>query len=164
MKGYYYIWLFSFFLLHPAAWSIYAQGLKINEVQYVNQQTLFDSNGDSPDWIEIINTGSEVINLQAYQLSDEQNINGGWSFPNLELQPDSMIIVFASGNNEHSAEELHTDFKLKLMEESVYLLSPEGVPIDSIEATCIPPDKSIGRQPDGSPELKILSPTPGSRL
>jgi len=127
----------------------------------VNQQTLFDSNGDSPDWIEIINTGSEVINLQAYQLSDEQNINGGWSFPNLELQPDSMIIVFASGNNEHSAEELHTDFKLKLMEESVYLLSPEGVPIDSIEATCIPPDKSIGRQPDGSPELKILSPTPG---
>jgi CotH protein/lamin tail-like protein/chitobiase/beta-hexosaminidase-like protein len=161
MKWYYNIWLLLFVLLHPAAVSIYAQGLKINEVQYVNQQTLFDSEGDSPDWIEIINTGNNIINLHGYQLSDDQDINGGWSFPKLELQPDSVIIVFASGNDKHSIEELHADFKLKLMEDAVYLLSPEGVTIDSIEATCIPPDKSIGRQPDGSPILKILSPTPG---
>ena len=155
------IWLLLFFIGHPIVGNIQAQALKINEVQYVNHYTLLDFQGDTPDWIEIINTGNSMINLKGYQLSDDPNKDDGWSLPNFELLPDSVMIVFASGKNESIQEELHADFKLKLMEDPVFLLDPRGIAIDSIKATCVPPDKSLGRQPDGSPDLKILSPSPG---
>ncbi|RLD88308.1 MAG: hypothetical protein DRJ29_17425, partial [Bacteroidetes bacterium] len=136
------IWLLLFFIGHPIVGNIQAQALKINEVQYVNHYTLLDSQGDTPDWIEIINTGNSMINLKGYQLSDDPNMEDGWSLPDFELQPDSLMIVFASGKNESSKGELHADFKLKLMEDPVFLLGPGGIAIDSIKATCVPPDKS----------------------
>ncbi|MCK4750890.1 MAG: lamin tail domain-containing protein, partial [Bacteroidales bacterium] len=139
-----------------------AQDLKINEVQYTNRNTLYDSDNDSPDWIEIINVSDKSINLSAYQLTDDSTTSIGWNLPNLDLAPDSVMLIFASGKNKHSMHELHTNFKLNLMEDPVILMDSKGRILDRIDPQCVPPDASLGRWPDGSNALKILTPTPGT--
>jgi len=136
------------------------QELRINEVQYTNRTTLFDYEADSPDWIEIINTHSTAINLAGYMLTDDSTDTEFWAFPNYLLKPDSVVLVFASGKNITIGNEWHTDFKLKVMKDPVFLLNPDSLVIDKIEVQCVPPDKSVGRFPNGSENIKILSSTP----
>ncbi|RLD94548.1 MAG: hypothetical protein DRJ29_05540 [Bacteroidetes bacterium] len=139
-----------------------AQDLKINEAQYSNRITINDADNDSPDWIEIINISSRSINLRGYQLTDDSTTSIGWKLPNHDLAPDSVILIFASGKNKYSTHEWHTDFKLKLMEEPVILMDWSGRLLDRIDPQCVPPDASLGRWPDGSNVLRILTPTPGT--
>ncbi len=140
----------------------FGQELKINEVQYSNRITLYDADKDSPDWIEIINISGQSINLSGYQLTDDSTADSGWKLPNLDLSPDSLLLIFASGKNSQSMHEFHTDFKLNLMEEPVILMDSEGMLLDRIDPQCVPPDASLGCWPDGSNAMQILSPTPGT--
>ena len=43
----------------------------INEVVAINNESLEDDNGNSPDWIEILNTGAEPVNLAHFGISDD---------------------------------------------------------------------------------------------
>ena len=155
------LWLYFFIsiLLIPDG---SAQELKINEAQYTNRITLYDADNDSPDWIEIINVSGKSINLSGYQLTDDSTTSIGWNLPNLDLAPGSIMLIFASGKNKHSVDELHTDFKLNLMQDPVILMDAKGRILDRIDPQCVPPDASLGRWPDGSNTLRILTPTPGS--
>jgi len=148
-------------LLFAITISAESQAVVINEVQYSNQNTIRDSENNTPDWIEILNSGEVPTNLIGYQLTDDTSKSDYWSFPDYRLQPDSFLVVFASGKNEQYGDEFHTDFLLRLMKDPVYLIEPSGKIIDMIENQCVPPDKSIGRWPDTSDHLEILTPTPG---
>jgi len=141
---------------------IHGNGLVINEVQYQNKSTLKDASGGTPDWIELYNAGNFTINLLGYQLSDDASLLDCWTFPEFEIQPGGFILVFASGKDSVMVNEIHTDFKLKLMKDPLFLLNKKGDIIDSIVEQCIPPDKVLGRLPDGSLYRQILEPTPGS--
>jgi len=138
-----------------------AQELKINEVQYSNRSTIFDTDHTSPDWIEIINAGDESIKLGRYQLSDDSAATEAWNLPNIDLPPDSVLLVFASGKNLYLTNEFHSDFRLNLMDDPVILMDSRGRVLDRINPQCVPPDASLGRIPDGSNVWSILSPTPG---
>lgn len=140
----------------------YPQQLKINEVQYSNRTTLFDADNDSPDWIEIINDSDKSINLEGFQLTDDSTSTDGWNLPDFDLAPGSIKLIYASGKNKYSTHEDHADFKLNLMEEPVILWDSKGGIVDRIDPQCVPPDASLGRWPDGSDALLILTPTPGT--
>ena len=43
----------------------------------------FDEDGDSRDWIELYNSGTETINLAGYYLSDKADDTTKWQFGNL---------------------------------------------------------------------------------
>ena len=43
-----------------------AQQVQLNEIVSTNGSTLFDEDGDSPDWIEIFNPNEENIDLKDY--------------------------------------------------------------------------------------------------
>ena len=137
------------------------QTLTINEVQYSNQNTIQDTENDTPDWIEIFNADEETINLEGYQLTDNISKTDYWTFPEYQLRPDSFLLVFASAKNKIFGKDFHTDFKLRLMKDPVYLINPAGEIIDMVENQCVPPDRSIGRWPDISENVEILTPTPG---
>jgi len=137
------------------------QSLKVNEVQYSNRQSYFDSEGDTPDWIELINNGNSAVNLDGYRLSDDPDETDPWRLPDYLLQPDSFFVVFASGKDLYLENEYHTDFKLKLMREPVILLDQNGNILDKIDIQCVPPEKSLGRWQDTSDNLMIMTPTPG---
>lgn len=138
---------------------IYAN-VVINEVQYSNSTSHTDKSGKTPDWIEIYNAGTADINLKGYFLTDNLQKSNYWSFPNITIQKGDFVLVFASGKDVKDPQELHCNFKLKVMQESVYLLSPQKKIIDSIAKQCVPKDKSISRIPDGSSSVFVSTPSP----
>ena len=64
-----------------------------------NTHTLMDEDGEFPDWIELINTSSQTINLSGYFLTDDINNPTQWQFPNLNLPAGQILLVFASGKD-----------------------------------------------------------------
>jgi hypothetical protein len=71
----------------------------INELSSRNATILPDFDKDHPDWIELLNTGDDIINLGSWMLSDDINQPDKWIFPEILLPPDSHLIVFASDKN-----------------------------------------------------------------
>lgn len=90
--------LISFILFLSFTYT-FAQDIKINEVSSSNANLIKDNDGDSPDWIEIINNSSASIDLSNYYLSDDLNNLAMWQFPQLVLDPDSLLLLFASGKD-----------------------------------------------------------------
>ncbi len=76
-----------------------AQNLKINELMSSNRDFLYDEDGDTPDWIEIYNYGETAVHLSDYYLSDNPAELLKWQFPEMELQPNQPLLVYASGKN-----------------------------------------------------------------
>ena len=71
----------------------------INEASNANATTLFDFQGDDPDWIEIYNASTESISLKNYALSDKFSEPQKWIFPDVNLAANSFMTIFASGKN-----------------------------------------------------------------
>lgn len=87
-----------FFVLYISTFT-FAQGIKINEVSTSNTSIIKDSDGDYPDWIELYNNSSTSINLSNLFISDSGDNLKKWQFPNIELEPDSLMLIFASGKD-----------------------------------------------------------------
>ncbi len=138
----------------------FAQQIVINEIQYTNRVTCTDSLGNTPDWIEIYNKGNTPVNLSGYCLTDRKNETEKGILPDLTLKPQDYLLVFASGNSIQTENELHLDFKLKIMEDTVYLLNPYHEVIDFKAPECVPPDNSLGRYPDGGESFSVLTASP----
>jgi len=82
--------LFLFFYV-----GIVAQTIKINEVVSSNSEYT-DEDGDTPDWFELHNSGSENVSLDGWFISDDPEEYDKWVFPNITLVPDEYLLVWAS--------------------------------------------------------------------
>lgn len=82
--------------------SLFFGQVVINEVCTSNRTTVMDHEDDSPDWIELYNTGSTAINLKGYQLTDNAATPQKWRFPDLSIAAGGYLPVFASGKNKTS--------------------------------------------------------------
>jgi len=90
-----------------------ADGLVINEFVAINDESLLDASGNSPDWIEIYNGASSNINLQGWFLTDASWNLTKWAFPSNDLLPNGYLIVFADNSSVSQINgELHANFKL----------------------------------------------------
>lgn len=139
--------------------------LLINEVMVVNDSYVVQ-NGEYFDWIEIKNNSDRPINLSDYYLTQNKNVPNRWQFPSVTLQPNSFILVFASGNSEMSTQSfIHCDFKLDSQYEELYLYKADGNSFslcDGVVLTEIRYGMSYGRSPSVGGFVYITSPTPGS--
>jgi hypothetical protein len=79
--------------------SVQAASLRINEFLAENDGGLIDSDGESPDWIEIQNTTASVVNLAGWRLTDNPTNLTKWIFPATNLSAGGYLIVFASGKD-----------------------------------------------------------------
>jgi hypothetical protein len=93
-------YIFSALLFLSSSACVFSQ-LVINEGCNKNYSSQVDEDGDSPDWIEIYNSGSSPINLLDYSLSDKQFEPGMWNFPAKVIAPGEFIIVYCSGKNRY---------------------------------------------------------------
>lgn len=64
-----------------------------------NTFVVYDEDGDTPDWFEIINTGSTDINLSDYYVSEGKKNLLKWQLPSFNLQPNKTFLVYASGKD-----------------------------------------------------------------
>ncbi|MBT4484777.1 MAG: lamin tail domain-containing protein, partial [Candidatus Latescibacteria bacterium] len=71
----------------------------INEIMSSNASTIKDEDGDYSDWIEIYNPGDLPIDLAGYGLSDRADDPFKWIFPELILDAEKHLLVFASGKD-----------------------------------------------------------------
>ena len=146
-----------------------AADLAITEFMASNSSTLRDADGDSSDWIEIHNRGSESVSLSGWSMTDDADRLTKWRFPAEAIEAGQFLVVFASGKGPamptgEVPDELHTNFALGASGEYVALVSPEGHVVSEYSAggTNYPPqhtDISYGLTPAGP---QYFSPaTPG---
>ena len=134
--------------------------LVINEIAF--------SKSDGIDWIEIYNPTINNLSLKGLYLSDKAN-----NFSRFKIKEDIIVpshgyvILYGNGYKGDLTNSVMLSFRIS-NGETVYLVAKDGSSlIDSL--TALSPDKdktefSIGRFPDGSEEIFIMSQdTPGER-
>ncbi|NLM58904.1 MAG: dockerin [Clostridium sp.] len=146
------------------------QTLFINEVMASNVSTIRDGDVDDPefgskggaysDWIEIYNAGDKDVNLAGYTIADT---SAEWVFPDVTVPARGYLLLWASDKNKVAADgQLHTNFKLSKSGEVLTLKNPDGTVIDIMILINLSDDEAYGRKTDGSSEMSLLKPTPGS--
>ncbi|HXG49205.1 MAG TPA: lamin tail domain-containing protein, partial [Methylomirabilota bacterium] len=102
--------------------------VRVSEFLAENDGGLRDADGDSPDWIELHNDGSDAVNLSGWHLTDSTNDLTRWTFPATNLPGGGYLVVFASGKDRAVAgAELHTNFRLDNAGGFLALVSPDGI-------------------------------------
>ena len=127
----------------------------INEVCSSNQASFIDNNGDSPDWIELLNTGDMPISLEGYYISDNLDYSYKWQMPNVIIGAGAFLLVIADGTDD--VTELRTSFKLAKLGEEVVLRSPDRQLVDHIIVPQLQSDISYGLV---NGQLQYLIPSP----
>lgn len=128
-----------------------------------NSTTITDEDGDYPDWIELINTTNQSINLNGYGLSDNSDEPFKWVIPEITLDPKSYLLIWASGKDRREpGSPLHSNFAISANGEEILLTRSNGSRLDLLSPILIPTDVSLGRQPDGSGDWYFFNEsTPG---
>ena len=132
----------------------------INEFMADNSITIASSDGNSPDWIELFNTGSKTIDLTGMYLTDDLTDPTRWQFPEgTTLGSHEYLFVWADRNGG----ELYASFGLSANGEEIGLFDSDGLTlIDSVVFLKQIQDVSYGRIPDGGSSWNyLLSATPG---
>ncbi len=75
--------------------------VKINEYLSSNATGIVDEDYEKSDWIEIFNSSKQVVDIDGYVLSEDTIALGGWEFPSVKMNPESFLLVFASGKNRN---------------------------------------------------------------
>ena len=107
--------------------------IRISEVMSDSMALQPDHDGDFSDWVELVNTGDTVVNLEGWCLSDNPSDPQKWMFPAYEVLPGQRIIVYCSGKDTVLNGQVHTGFSLASGGESLVLTSYLGHVIDSVE-------------------------------
>lgn len=74
----------------------------INEASNANGSVVVQTDGSSPDWLEIYNASNTSINLQGYGLSDDAAFPQKWLFPSTTMPANGFLTILASGKNSYS--------------------------------------------------------------
>ena len=75
-----------------------AQQIRINEAASSNM-TFVDEDGDTPDWFELHNLTSDAISLENWTVTDDINEPNKWTFPEVILDADAYLRIWASDKN-----------------------------------------------------------------
>ena len=100
----------------------------ISEFMASNDDSLYDGDGNSSDWIEIWNSTTENVDLEGWSLTSSREQSGGWMFPSLSLAPNEFLVVFASGQDGYVDPQgnLHAGFKLSKDGGYLALMKPDA--------------------------------------
>jgi hypothetical protein len=136
----------EFYTLYAQLPSATSGSVIINELMADNSFTAFDVNGESNDWIELLNTTGSPLNLTGLYLSDDLANLGKWPFPEGSgIQPGEHLIVWADQDSLQYG--LHANFKLGSTGETLFLTNGT-VTFDQIAFPSLAQDQSYARCPD----------------
>ena len=154
-----YKFIFIAYLCLRSSFGFAQSGLLINEIMANNESAILDIDEESSDWIELHNNTNAEIALLGYTLSDE---NTSWVFPDLTIEPNSFLIIFASDKDKLDEREPHTNFKLSRDGEEVQLQNANGEVIQSLIYPPLDEDESYGRLVEDKNTWRTFKkPTPG---
>ena len=126
--------------------------LRVSEAMPSNGQTIFDEDGDSSDWLELVNIGEESVSLENCWLSDKEKNRMKWQFPAVSLKSGERLVVFCS-KKDRAEGELHTNFSLSKAGGDIVLSSPSGLILDAVSYGETGKDRSLVFRSDGEEEM-----------
>lgn len=140
-----------------------SSAIAISEFMASNGNGLKDSDGETSDWIEIANFGTQTVNLKGFRLTDDPKEPMRWVFPDVSLAPGQYLVVFASGKASEATDgELHANFRMKASPDFLALLRPNGRALTQFKPYPEQQsDVSYGLGSDGVTGF-LQSPTPGA--
>ncbi len=136
----------------------------INEYCAANN-SLTDSYGKTPDWIELHNSGAGSVDLTGYFLSDKAGNPLKYAIPSVTVNAGQKVMFYCTRRNTTVGTEYHTNFKLRQAynPEKIILSDATGTIIDSLTLQPCQYGHSRGRETDGSATWKLFSaPTPNA--
>ncbi|MEN8251615.1 MAG: CotH kinase family protein, partial [Bacteroidota bacterium] len=107
--------------------TVEAQEIRINEA--VSSNSVFvDENGETPDWFELHNYGSTAISLNNWSITDDSADLKKWVFPNIIIEPDEYLMIWASGNDYRELKYART--LIDRGDECKYIIPSSELPTD----------------------------------
>lgn len=138
--------------------------LRLTELVADNDDGLTDAEGDTPDWFEVFNSGTESVDMSGMHVTDNDDNLTKWTIPNgTTLDGGAYLVIFASNKDGVLAGgELHTNFALSAGGEYLALVDMDGSTILDEYAPEFPAqfeDVSYGlaMEPTGTPTTLIAS-------
>jgi hypothetical protein len=132
-------------------------GLRINEVLARNDAV--PVGGELPDLVELYNSGNASVDLSGMGLTDNSATPFKFTFPaGTSLGAGEYLVLYA--DSESAPSGFHLGFALDQLGDSLHLFGKPSTGtnlIDSIVFGLQLPDRSIGRQSDGSWALNVPS-------
>ncbi|MBN2505696.1 MAG: lamin tail domain-containing protein [Verrucomicrobia bacterium] len=139
-------------------WSVSAtaSGLWINELLARNETIAIQ--GEHPDLVELVNRGSQPVDLKDFSLTDDLQDPRQFTFPpGTVLGPGKYLVLYA--DNENTPPGLHLGFGLAQDGDALHLFSPQGQRLDFVVFGLQVADLSVGRRENG--EWGLTRPTFG---
>ena len=138
--------------------------LRISEAMPSNKACLFDEDGESSDWVELINIGEDAVSLENCWLSDQEKNVRKWQIPAIRMDGGERVVLFCSGK-DRTEGEYHTNFSLSKAGGQIFLCSPSGLLIDAVTYGETGKDRAVVFRPDegeadGEPAVTWMA-TPG---
>jgi len=113
----------------------------ITEIMPSNRSALIASDGESYDWFEITNAGSDDLSLKGFMIADSLEKLTRYVFGDVTLAPNQSVVVYCAGA-EYSGQENFAPFRLKAAGESLYLLNTYGDVLNAVPYPALSPDTS----------------------
>jgi len=138
-------------LAHPRS-GARAHALRINEVMTKNDGAWVDEQGETDDFVELINGGDDAVSLAAYALGDKSG--KATRLPDVRLEPGATALVWTDDAPEQGP--LHLPFKLSAEGTPVLLWAPDTCElVDRVDVPALPASESYARLPDARGEFSI---------
>lgn len=138
--------------------------LVINEVLALNAG--LTEGGRTPDWVEIYNGSTNLVNLADLSLSDDTLEPRRFVFrAGVTLDPGAYLRVLCDPNSTNSGPLINTNFALGSMGGGIYLFDNQtngGSLLSAVVYGIQTADLSIGRVPDGNTNWFLTMPTPNA--
>ena len=140
----------------------------INEWMASNTRTIADpatTPGKFDDWFELYNPGPNTANLAGYFLTDTLANKFQYQIPpGYTISPAGYLLVWADNEPNHNStnrSDLHVNFQLNKSGEAIGLFAADGTQVDAVTFGAQSNDVSMGRYPDGGPNIYFMPvPTP----
>ena len=130
-------------------WQTAQAQLVINEFMQSNVDCIMDDLKDFPDsWVELYNSGEDILTLQDYKLGITDDPSEAWQLPDVKVPAKEWVLVYC----DKVGRGLHTSFRLDSGKGcAVYLFLGDKV-IDQVKDIAKQPAPNIayGRKTDGS--------------
>ncbi len=135
--------------------------LAVNEIMTSNNSYLYQSDGQTYDWVELKNISGEAINLSDFAISNDSSDPLLFKLPEQVLQPGELVVIILSGNTELTGRYTHAPFSLNKRESWFYVSHLEDGYSDYIHVTQAPLNGSVGREEGSCDVFYYDLPTPG---
>ncbi len=99
----------------------------INEVSASNSTVILDEDGDSPDWIELLNISDLPVELGGFFISDDPDEPTKYSLPPTSLAPGEFTLLFAS-DKDRAGRSIYWDSIIRQGDSTKYIVPESNVP------------------------------------